>query len=144
MDPYTQDESNTWIGDPRHDAEGRVEDPNVAAAFDEQAQPRGREYAFEQGSEVQRDLERYPEYRQMAEGDPDADLNDANFVGEQIMAMPTPDQSDTEMLGRAAGLSYEDTEPLGVADKIEKRDRERWELDPASSEDFQERRRQQE
>ena len=44
-------------------------------------------------------------------------------------------------IGRALGVEYEDNEELKGADKIESRDRNRWELDPASSEDYQERTR---
>ena len=41
--------------------------------------------------------------------------------------------------GRAVGVEYEDNEELKGADKVEKRDKKRWELDPASSEDWDER-----
>ena len=34
-------------------------------------------------------------------------------------------------MGEAFGISYEDDEPLRTGDKIEARDRNRWELDPA-------------
>lgn len=54
---------------------------------------------------------------------------------------PTPDQDTVEGIGKALGVSYGDTEPLHTTDKIEKRDVNRWELDPASSEDFEERTR---
>ena len=36
-------------------------------------------------------------------------------------------------LGRAVGVMFSDTEPL--RDKFEERDRQRWELNPASAED---------
>jgi len=52
---------------------------------------------------------------------------------------PTPDQSVVEEIGKAEGLTYEDDEPLRPTEKIEARDRDRWELDPASSEDYAER-----
>jgi hypothetical protein len=34
---------------------------------------------------------------------------------------------------------YEDNEELKAAGKVEKRDRNRWELDPASAEDYKDR-----
>lgn len=56
-------------------------------------------------------------------------------------ANPTPDQDVVEELGRALGLTYEDNEPLGMEEKLHERDVHRWELDPASSEDYLERTR---
>lgn len=57
-------------------------------------------------------------------------------------ANPTPDQDVVEEIGRAMGLTYEDNEPLGLDEKLHARDLHRWELDPASSEDYQERMKQ--
>ena len=42
-------------------------------------------------------------------------------------------------IGKAAGVTYEDTEPLNFDKKAAAYDEARWELNPASSEDFQER-----
>ena len=42
-------------------------------------------------------------------------------------------------LGEAVGITYEDNEPLHSGEKVEERDRKRWELDPASSEDYNDR-----
>jgi hypothetical protein len=36
------------------------------------------------------------------------------------------------------GVEYQDNEELKGADKIAKRDKHRWELDPASAEDYDE------
>jgi hypothetical protein len=52
---------------------------------------------------------------------------------------PTPDQNVVEDIGRALGVDYEDTEELESTDKVVRRDRRRWELDPASSKDWRER-----
>mgnify|MGYP000278860326 CR=1 FL=1 len=49
------------------------------------------------------------------------------------------DQSVVDELGKAVGLLYEDGEPLHTTEKLEARDKHRWELDPASSEGFDER-----
>jgi len=51
----------------------------------------------------------------------------------------TPDQSVVEDLGAAVGLNYEDNEPLRTTEKLQERDRNRWDLDPASSEDYRDR-----
>lgn len=70
-------------------------------------------------------------------GDVDAAWEESD-VGEESVGggNPTPDQSVVEELGEAMGLTYEDNEPLGGEDKLEKRDEDRWELDPASAEEF--------
>lgn len=50
---------------------------------------------------------------------------------------PTPDQDIVDEIGKAAGLEYQDNEPLKFGEKMAQRDEHRWELDPASSEDYQ-------
>ena len=52
---------------------------------------------------------------------------------------PTPDQDVVDDIGKALGVQYEDNEELKGADKIAERDKHRWELDPASSEDYPDR-----
>ena len=37
------------------------------------------------------------------------------------------------------GITYADDEPLKVGEKERSRDKKRWELDPASSDDYQDR-----
>jgi hypothetical protein len=76
-------------------------------------------------------------------GDEDADWVSAYFVGDETPPgdSPTPGMSVVEEVGKSMGLNYEDAEELKAADKIAERDRHRWELDPASSEDYQERNR---
>jgi len=51
---------------------------------------------------------------------------------------PTPDPDNVDELGEASGLTFEDSEPLH-GEKVFDRDANRWELDPASSEDYEER-----
>lgn len=52
---------------------------------------------------------------------------------------PAPDQDLVDEIGRTIGLTYEDDEPLRAGAKEHERDAHRWELDPASSEDYAER-----
>ena len=70
-------------------------------------------------------------------GDLDASWQTANVAGEETVggSAPTPDQDVVDELGAAAGLIYEDDEPLNSDAKILDRDRNRWELNPASAED---------
>ena len=74
-------------------------------------------------------------------GDVDADWESAYSVGDEAPGgdNPTPDQDIVDDIGRAVGVEYEDNEELKGADKVAKRDRHRWELDPASSEDYNDR-----
>ena len=72
-------------------------------------------------------------------GDIDAGLA-TDAAGEEAIggSNPTPDQDLVDEIGAGAGLTYADNEPL-KPEKVERRDEKRWELDPASSEDYQER-----
>jgi hypothetical protein len=76
-------------------------------------------------------------------GDVDTDWNEAYSSGEETPGgdMSTPDQDVVEEIGRALGVEYEDAEELKGAEKIEGRDRHRWEYDPASAEDYKDRNR---
>lgn len=79
---------------------------------------------------------------ELAGGDVDAAEGDAG-TGEEAVggSTPTPDQDVVDEIGRAAGLTYQDDEPLrGAEEKVARRDEDRWELNPASAEDFAERR----
>ncbi|MEA2206773.1 MAG: hypothetical protein QOE77_3549 [Blastocatellia bacterium] len=67
-------------------------------------------------------------------GDLDATWEDVNEDGSETVAgdNPTPDQSVVEENARAVGVSFEDNEELEFIDKIERRDRDRFELDERS------------
>jgi hypothetical protein len=69
-----------------------------------------------------------------AGGDIDASWEDVNDSGTESVAgdNPTPDQSDVEENAHAIGVNFEDNEELDVLDKIERRDRNRYEMDPRS------------
>src|SRR5688572_98813 len=69
-----------------------------------------------------------------AGGDLDASWEDVNESGSETVAgdNPTPDQSMVEENAKALGVSFEDNEELEFIDKIEKRDRDRFELDESS------------
>jgi len=74
-------------------------------------------------------------------GDVDADWEGAYSSGDEAPGgdNPTPGQDVVDDIGKAVGVQYEDNEELKGEAKITKRDKHRWELDPASSEDFKER-----
>lgn len=74
-------------------------------------------------------------------GDIDAQWEMAESQGDEAATgdMPTPGQNNVAEIGEAIGISYADDETLKVGEKERERDKHRWELDPASSDDYQER-----
>jgi hypothetical protein len=74
-------------------------------------------------------------------GDVDVNLEQAYFSGDEAPGgdNPTPDQDVVDDIGRAIGVEYQDNEELRSSDKVADRDKHRWELDPASAEDYKER-----
>jgi len=90
-------------------------------------------------------LERYTEHTEtspaLTGGDVDADWESAYSVGDEAPGgdNPTPDQDIVDDIGRAVGVQYQDNEELKGEKKIIERDRHRWELDPASSDDWEDR-----
>jgi hypothetical protein len=89
--------------------------------------------------------EKYDEHTEtspaLTGGDVDADWESAYSVGDEAPGgdNPTPDQDLVDDIGRAVGIEYQDNEELKGEAKVAKRDRNRWELDPASSDDWDER-----
>jgi len=74
-------------------------------------------------------------------GDVDADWESAYSVGDEAPGgdNPTPDQGLVDDIGLAVGVAYDDDEELKGEEKVSGRDRHRWELDPGSSDDFDDR-----
>ena len=90
-------------------------------------------------------LEKYEEHTEtgpaLTGGDVDADWESAYSVGDEAPGgdNPTPDQDIVDDIGRAVGVQYNDNEELKGERKISDRDKHRWELDPASSDDWEDR-----
>ena len=78
---------------------------------------------------------------ELSAGDVDARWDQAESSGEETAggSVPTPDQDIVDEIGKAIGVTYQEGEPLRVGDKEQQRDEHRWELDPASAEDYRER-----
>jgi hypothetical protein len=74
-------------------------------------------------------------------GDLDAQWEGAQFSGDEsaVSSMPTPENNMVDEIGAAMGVTYQDNEELKVGEKERSRDKKRWELDPASSEDYRDR-----
>ena len=73
----------------------------------------------------------------LSAGDVDAAWETSVVAGEESVggSVPTPDQDNVDELGEGAGITYQDDEPLNSDKKILERDRRRWELNPASADD---------
>jgi len=77
----------------------------------------------------------------IAGGDVDVDVEDAYFTGDEAPGgdNTSPDVDVVDDIGKALGVQYDDAEELKSGDKIGERDKHRWEMDPASSEDYKDR-----
>lgn len=77
-------------------------------------------------------------------GDVDARWDMAESSGDETVSgsMPTPGQNNVQEMGEAMGVTYADDEELKAGEKERSRDKHRWELDPASADDYQERARE--
>jgi hypothetical protein len=89
-------------------------------------------------TKLKREIDQYNDTSpELSGGDIDADWRDSGDGEEAVGgSVATPDQDIVEEIGRALGITYQDNEPLDPGHKVEKRDEDRWELDPASSEDL--------
>lgn len=76
---------------------------------------------------------------QQLAGDGEVDPNaDVEAEADELLTggVTTLDESVLDELGQAFGVSYDSTEELFCGEKEFEGDRHRWELDPASSEDY--------
>ena len=71
---------------------------------------------------------RHSKMAALTAGDVDADMESAYFSGDETPGgdNPTPDQNDVDEIGHAVGVEYQDNEELKSADKIDERDKHRW------------------
>jgi hypothetical protein len=78
---------------------------------------------------VDENLRRHPKMSALTAGDVDADMESAYFSGEETPGgdNPTPDQSGVDDIGHAVGVEYQGNEELKSTEKIDERDRHRWE-----------------
>ena len=69
------------------------------------------------------------------------DAYQAKVMGEEAVGglAPTPEQDVTEDLQEATGIETTEREIVHTEEKLEWRDQHRWQLDPESSEDYEER-----
>ncbi len=72
------------------------------------------------------------------EDNADDDAYRAEVNGDEAVGGTTavPSQNDTEELAQAVGIVVDDDTPLDTEEMMQQRDRDRWELDPASAIDI--------
>ena len=78
-------------------------------------------------------------HRTLVQGDVDIDwdLAEISFAdSDGMLGTWSPDANAAEEWGEAFGIRYAASEPLRCGDKERERDRHRWELDPASADDY--------
>jgi hypothetical protein len=105
-------------------------DPGVAEDF---AERQSLAYSGRQAL-LQKLEEEFPDSPDISGGDLDAAWDQAR-VGEETVggSAATSDQDVVDLLGEAAGLTYEHDVPLNTAERLASRDRDRWELNPESA-----------
>lgn len=107
-------------------------DPDILDELsDRQALPTGTERLL---GELKEHTSESPD---LSAEDVDADWPSDRESGEESAggSVATPEQNVTGELGEALGIEYNDFEPLHTEDKIDERDVNRWELNPASADD---------
>ncbi len=83
-----------------------------------------------------------PRSNSLIGADPEDNAEDdayrAEVNGDEAVGGTTavPNQNDTEELAEAVGIVVDDDTPLDTEEMMEERDRDRWELDPASAIDI--------
>ncbi len=132
----TEKDRNEYINFRGDQDDDQALDEEVKEIFEEDQQ-------LDAGAEkLKRELKQHTdESPTLSAGDVDAEWDNADEGGEETVGgtASTPDQNVVDELGRAVGLTYSDTEPLHTDDKLNQRERDRWDLNPASDPDYQER-----
>lgn len=121
----------TFVDLGRLESEKFEPDSEVRAEFEEAARLTGEHQLTERMRAHQSPANDLLENSIDASAD-DPDMQEGAGAGQ-------PPQSEVDEIGKAVGLTYEDGERMHTTEKVEDRDRHRWELDPASSEGFDER-----
>jgi Family of unknown function (DUF6335) len=124
----------------RSTSAGRTEPRRPVGREDVQERLRETVAVDSETNKLLNQLEAQPESPQSSSGDTDAAWQCVDS-GEEMASgsNATSGQDVVEEIGKATGLTYQDNEPLHSTEKLERRDKNRWELHPASSEDFNER-----
>jgi hypothetical protein len=131
--------------DPKDDKKQEIDADDMIRQYEEGEQMSLEALAGEREDEIEwhdqaiRDTP-VPEEAVVSGGDIDAAWS-PTATGEETVggSNPTPDQDLVDEIGAAVGVTYEEGEPIDPDGKMEPRDAERWELNPASAEDYAQR-----
>ncbi len=127
-------EISTYVGDRRSDSEAFTDDIEVAEAFDEDQRKQG----VVSRDRLLREDQSSKEVSDVGAGDVDVDENEASASGDDTAGgdNTSPGQGMVDENGHAAGIDYDEGEPLHTTIKVELRDQNRWEMNPESAEDY--------
>lgn len=109
--------------------ENFVPDEGIQEFMDEEIQ-----HVPQAPSELRERLDNNRTTPETSGGDIDADWEEAQDDGAESFAghNPTPDQSDVEANAAAMGFNFQDNQEIDLLDKMQRRDRDRFELDEDS------------
>lgn len=130
----TDDYTNQFVNSRSDSGDDELIDEEVRESFaEDQELAHGGELAKRR---LQQHTDESPE---LTAGDMDSTWDDANGEEAGSGTTPTPDENVVDEVGGAMGVSYSDSEPLDTNEKLEQRDDNRWDMDPASDPEYQDR-----
>lgn len=109
--------------------ENFVPNPEIQEFMDEEIR-----HAPQAPNELRERVESSSMSPELSGGDIDADWEEANDDGAEAFGghNPTPDQSMVEENAAAMGFNFEDNQEIDLLEKMQRRDRDRFELDEDS------------
>jgi hypothetical protein len=114
-----------------HDVAQFTADAEIREEFEE------RQNIQAASKQIHREMQKHnAKSPELTAGDVDAAWEEAGAGDETpggLQPAPTPDQDVIDDIGRAAGLTYDDDEPVRGLEKLRDRDVHRWELNPESA-----------
>ena len=130
----TGENSNKYINSRLDRGDDELIDEEVQESFAQDQQ-------LDHGGELaKRRLQQHTdESSELSAGGMDATWDDADGEEAGAGTTSTPDENVVDEMGRAVGLSYSDSEPLDTNDKLEQREHDRWDMNPASDPEYRER-----
>jgi Family of unknown function (DUF6335) len=130
----TEDDRNKYINMRYDRGDDEVSDGEVRESF-------AQDQELDHGGELakRRQQQHTDQSSELAASDLDATWDDADGEEAGSGTTSTPDENVVEEVGGAVGISYSDTEPLNTNERLERRDHDRWDLNPASDPEYQDR-----
>lgn len=130
-------------GQPAEDLLHEVREPGTDEEMEQDVLPDSLQGVFDRSTGASTVLEQKSDRVASGDdttgGDMYSNQEQAKVVGEEAVGgtTPTPDQNVAEDLAASMGIEIRDRKPLEIHDMMHRRDDQRWELDPQSSEDYE-------